>query len=427
MVKIKQGNIFGRIGSGVGKGLAEQLPKEIERSRLASGLADVSKQSAGRSPFENLAALGGVPGITPQMIQSGSQLLQQQAQGNALARSQEQQNQPKPSPFREANQQNQSPNSQVPSITKEEPLAQAQKGYIPPTQDQIFEDAGRRYNENPALFGNDPNKAIEVAEKSALRDKQINDAYKEQHQNLTAIQDNVVNRLQSHSNKLGTNNIPANVYSKIEDQAIQSTKPKAEGGRGLTEQQAIKEYGQELDKIDRDYSGINGIGNWSITGRKAKDSLNSLAALQKKFEERNDTENFGDKLISTNKLSPDLAYSIAEPVHREPKLNNELQRIPDIQLYAGPSNKGKSPDEIDKETLKYSAKLAGYLGKKGSPLAVAHELKKKNYNPEIWWDYLKTHRDDIGLSEAQGRQLDKPVSFAGTINDWWLQSWSGIE
>lgn len=36
--KIKQGNIFGRIGSGIGQGLAEHAPKEIERSRLASGL-----------------------------------------------------------------------------------------------------------------------------------------------------------------------------------------------------------------------------------------------------------------------------------------------------------------------------------------------------------------------------------------------------
>jgi len=66
--QVKQGNIFGRLGSGIGQGLAEQLPKEIERSRLAQGLEDLSQQQ-GLSPTQKFAKLAAIPGVTPQMIQ----------------------------------------------------------------------------------------------------------------------------------------------------------------------------------------------------------------------------------------------------------------------------------------------------------------------------------------------------------------------
>lgn len=84
--KIQPGSIFGRIGSGVGKGLAEQLPKEIERGRLASGLKNFEQQHQNLNPMQQLARLSAIPGITPQMIQSFSDLAKQQNLGNAYRR-----------------------------------------------------------------------------------------------------------------------------------------------------------------------------------------------------------------------------------------------------------------------------------------------------------------------------------------------------
>ena len=80
---IKQGNIFGRIGTGIGKGLAEQVPKEIERGRLASGLKQFEQDSGNLNPMQQLARLSAIPGITPQMIQSFSELARIQNQRNA--------------------------------------------------------------------------------------------------------------------------------------------------------------------------------------------------------------------------------------------------------------------------------------------------------------------------------------------------------
>jgi hypothetical protein len=80
---IKQGDIFGRIGSGFGKGLAEQVPKEIERNRLSSGLKAFEQEHQNLNPMQQLARLSAIPGITPQTIQSFSDLAKTNNMANA--------------------------------------------------------------------------------------------------------------------------------------------------------------------------------------------------------------------------------------------------------------------------------------------------------------------------------------------------------
>jgi len=257
--KVKPGNIFGRVGEGFGQGLAQQIPKEIDRYRLQQGLEDVSQNSEGLTPFQQFAKLSSIPGATPQMIESGTNLLRQQAKGNALAQFQ---NRPAPgTPFPEMKAP--TPASPMvenaPSITKEGPLAEVQKGYRTPTLEEIHSEGGRMYTANPALFGNDPQKAIQAAEDKALREEKRFGEAERQHERLTRIQDNVTARLDAQSKKLGAV-IPPDVYSKIENEAVQATKSKEDGGRGLTEQQAMKEYGEKIDNISREYQDLNSVG-----------------------------------------------------------------------------------------------------------------------------------------------------------------------
>ena len=77
--RIKQGNIFGRIGTEFGRGLAESIPKEIERTRLAQGLEDLNSQSnlTNREYFTRALS---VPGLLdrPQVVQSLGQLAREQ-------------------------------------------------------------------------------------------------------------------------------------------------------------------------------------------------------------------------------------------------------------------------------------------------------------------------------------------------------------
>ena len=86
--KIKQGNLFGRIGTGFGQGLAEQLPKEVSRYRLASGLADIEKDSPNLNRLQLMTRLAGVPGglENPQFIKEYADVARQQNIRNAYQR-----------------------------------------------------------------------------------------------------------------------------------------------------------------------------------------------------------------------------------------------------------------------------------------------------------------------------------------------------
>src|SRR6187402_2996953 len=81
---VKQGSLFGRIGSGIGKGLAAQLPEEIQRGRLASGLKSFESEHQDLNPMQQIARLSAIPGITPQSIQTFGELAKVNNQGNAF-------------------------------------------------------------------------------------------------------------------------------------------------------------------------------------------------------------------------------------------------------------------------------------------------------------------------------------------------------
>ncbi len=426
--EIKQGSIFGRIGSGIGKGLAEQLPEEINRGRLAAGLKNLSEKK-GQTPFQQFSALSSIPGVTPQMIQSGSDLLRQQARGDALAKFGQDQNQQKPNPF----PQRQTPGNgqaetNTPSITQEQPLAEIQQGAIPPTKDEEFVRAGQLYNEKPERFGNDPQKALDFVASETDRNQAINQAYQQKHANLSGIQDNVVARLNSQYNKLkgeGEATVPAELYSKIEDEAIQATKSKKEGGEGLTEQQAMKKYGDKLNDAERDFSKIDEIGNWGITLRPANETLRAMKGLQNKMEMLGETDNFAKKLIASNKLSPTLAYAIAEPVTRVPELGYAMKSLPSIEIRGS-----RPPAQISvPKTLEIAPRLAQIVknNEKASPLAIAHELEKKGYDPQTWLKYITDHQKELNLRQRQSEQAETPMNIISPWNDWWLSSFSGLD
>ena len=419
---IKQGNIFGRIGTGLGKGLAEQVPKEIERNRLASGLKTLSEQK-GQTPFQQFSALAAIPGITPQMIQSGSELLRQQAQGEALANYKAQKNQPKPFPFLNNPNQQQNNGSNIPSITQEEPLSNIQQGYIPPTKEEELQRAGQLYEQNPATFKNSPEKAMEFVESETMRNQAINEANLSKHKNLTGVQDKVVQRLGDQYQRLG-GKVPAELYSNVEDEAIQATKPKNLGGRGLTEQQAMKEYGEKLNSISKEWSKIPSWGSWGITQRSANETLRAMKATQETMEKLNSTDLFAHEMMGENKTSPKLSFAIAQPVKRVPALGNAIKQLPDIKIKST-----HIPGSNISETLKISPQLGEYVknNDKASPLAIAYELEKKGYDPRTWLQWVTDNSQKLNIRQKQREQLEVPLLPIDPIADWWLQSFSGIE
>jgi hypothetical protein len=427
--EVSPGNIFGRIGENLGKGLAESIPKEVERNRLASGLKELGNQKD-LSPFERFSGLSSIPGITPQMIQSGSDILRQEARSKALI---ENSSREKPNPFQNKIPGTQKEPGKHPSITKGEILEKVQEGYIPPTIEERDAIAGQAYNENPAFFGNDPQKAIEWADSKIAQEEKIANAYETQHGKLTHIQDNVVERLKNQSERLNTK-VPAELYSQIEDEAIQATKTKKDGGRGLTEQEAIKEFGDKLNDASRDFEKINEIGNWGITLRPASSTLRSMKQTQQQMEKLNQTDNYAKELISKTKVSPKFAYAVAEPISRVPNLNSFIKNLKPSEKNKKLTGAGqgiqstKSQPDI-KGTLYIAPELAKFVkeNEKASPLAISYEIEKLGYDPETFLQYITDHAKELNIRQRQSEQASTPINVVNPWNDYWLQSFSGVE
>lgn len=427
--EIKQSNIFGRVGQNLGKSLAEMAPKESERYSLSQGLKQLGEKK-GLTPFEQFSELSSIRGITPQMVQSGSELLKQQARGEALSKFQNQENQPRPSPFPSGQQKNEGKisTSSTPSLTKEDIFAKTQEGYIPPTIEDRDAIAGNAYNANPAFFGNDPQKAIDWADSKISQEEKIAGAYQSKHENLSKIQDNVVNRLKSQSDRLNTK-VPSRIYSKIEDQAVQATKSKKDGGEGLTEQQAMKDYGEKLDDASRKFQKINDLGGWGVTLRPASNTISTLNQLQKDFEDLDASDEFASEMQSNNQISPQLSYAIAQPVKKVSGLNNTIKNLPDLEKTETLFESKVDPKVAIPKTLEIAPKLAKFIkeNEKASPLAIAYEIEKKGYDSATFLKYLAEKANDLNLKKRQSDQVATPINIITPWNDWWLSSFSGLE
>lgn len=432
MVEIKQGNIFGRVGESVGKGLMNTVPKEAERYRLSQGLKNLEQESSrgNLTPLQLFTKASAIPGITPQMVQSFGELAKQQQQAGALG------NYPsKEFPEYPSKETNVTPRSEKPSLTEAEEFAKVQEGYIPPTSAEIDARAKELFNASPASYGFDPNKAIFKAQEEFDREALRAQAHEKRYEKLDTIQKNVVSRLKDQYEKLKGKNVPADVFSKIEDAAILATKPKKLGGGGKTEQQAVKDFGDELVKIEKQYLNAANLGGWNITEETQKDTLASSKSLQKEFKKRDDLENYANTLIAEAKLTPKLAYAMAYPVNDYPKLEKEISRLkpPDIKEIYTKNFKKKTyslsaaEEYIFDKTNEISEKLAPLLkSEEASPLAVAYELERKGYDPQVWKQYLIDHQKELNLKESQTDQLQKPFTTQ-SMNDYWLSAFSGVK
>lgn len=399
---VRPGSALGRLGAGIGAGLSEQIPKEIGRHRLAQGLKQLQGQNL--TPMEFLTQVASVPGALehPQLIQSLGELAKQEARGKALS------GQARERPERFPGIPGASPSeakAKTASITTPEDLERIIQGFIPPSQQDIFNEASNLYNSNPGLFDYNPDKAIAAAKEKFSQEESQYKAFQEKHKILSDVQDNVVKRLRDHSNTLGVE-IPPDTYSKIEDEAIKATRPKNMGGGGKTEQQAMKDFGEILDEVSRQYKDVETLSSFNPLSLKRK-----IKSLQSDFSKRDDTRNLALQLINKLGISAPLAYKFAEPVSDIPDLKNEFDKIKNI---AAPEFGKEIQPQIFERLIKA-------MGTKGSPLAIAYELNKKGYSPWDWLDYLNAHREN--LTGKQTDQLNKGFPNFWTTKDLWIKAW----
>lgn len=419
--EVKQGNIFGRIGSGIGQGLAEQVPKEIERHRLASGLRELSEKK-GLSPFQQFAELSAIPGITPQAIQSGSELLKYQNQGNAYRkgataspRAEQQGMQIIPGPssqndqsIRDAqapNQQqtpNASSNENIPTAADANALNQQNLTRIPWTPQQRQATVADYIDQ-----GFLPDQAKQLQADDEARDLGTPGAYKERLKDIeeakAKVRDTLKRHLETKLQKTGEN-----VFKDVEGRMILNAE------KGMT-RDLIKNPKADIDNVANDWSErlyrtaiskdkmrtlgkTTGIENFL----KGDTALKKLNEFQNIFKRSGNLEEFKNMLEGPDfGMSSQAAASVAYPPNE--KINKFLSNYrSSIQYHA--------PQKLQ-EAKKAALDLEGDIGPDDSVLAIVRKLSENDpfFDQQSFLDQLSEDKDQLGLNDRQRLELAEGV------------------
>lgn len=425
-INIPQPNIFGRIGTGLGQGLAEQLPKEIERGRLASGINELAN-TPNLTQLQGLAGLVGAGAYNyPQLMQTAGELLKQQGMSNAIRRRAtgestggQQTSNGLPQSYPPSQQvalqagtnqtqpsiqgQGERPEGGVASIS---PTQAALNPYIPKTNDQLLQRAGQLQLEDPGLYPTFES-AYQGAAKEDQQEQAISSAKQGQRlseQNVESNIQNQIDRMQERANV----KIPENVTQPIVRKAMDDVRLARK-----SELKAAQDAQNEMDKISREYDATSRLGKWS----KPSEMRRAVNSLRDDFKQRNDLENFADKMVGESGFSNPIAYWKTFPVEEYPEIQKHLSQIKKapIETY-----KRGLPDPLanERQVYDFAEKVAPLLSKSGaSPLSIAQELKMKGLNPDHFLDYLVKNKRELNLNERQIRELGKTREWLPNLTD----------
>ena len=443
---IKQANIFGRIGTGIGKGLAEQVPKEIENQRLKSGLNDLAAESdkGNLSPASFLAKASGTYGITPQMIQSFGELAKIQNQGNAYRKgagrqgmnsdernpaeirsspdlkdvqfanimqkandSQNQQGIPgqKMPPQGQVNNQqqtpNQNPNENVPQVAEGNALNKQNLTRLPWTPQQR-QSTIADYIDQGFL----PDQARQLQQDDESRDLAEPEAHKQRQADIKAakgeVRDTLKRHLETKLQKTGEN-----VFKDVEGKMILNAE------RGMT-RDLIQNPKADIDNVANDWSErlyntavakdkmrklgkTTGIENL-IKGETAEKKLKEYQDI---FKRSGNLEEFKNMLEGPDfGMSAQAAASVAFPPNKS--ISNYISNIK-----ASPV-----PNNADQKARKAALDIEKLsIGPDDSILAIVRGLTQRDpyFDQQAFLDQISEDKDELGLNERQRLELAEGV------------------
>lgn len=430
---IKPASIFGRIGSNLGKGLAEQLPKEVERGRLSSALKDLGERQ-GQTPFQQFSGLAAAAHEYPQIVQSGSELLRQQAQGNAyrkgaggnsgqqgqslkdvqFANLQQQQAQPSQPgqrgqnmpPAGQVNNQQQTPNQasneNVPQVVEGNALNQQNLTRLPWTPQQRNQTVSDYIDQ-----GFLPEQAKQLQADDEARDLGEPAAHKQRQADIKAAKEDVSAALDRHLSKKLQKGGDAQ-YKDVEGKMILNAE------RGMI-RDLIQNPKADIDNVANDWS--ERLHRTAIAKGKLK-TLGQTTGIEnflkgdtqaKKLKEYQDIFKRSGNLEEFNKIlqgpefgmSSQAAASIAFPT------NSKVDKFASNYRFTGKYHAGVKNQEARKAAIE----LAGDIGPDDSVLAIARKMSHRDpfFDQQSFFDQLSEDKDRIGLNERQRLELAEGV------------------
>lgn len=450
---VKPANPWGRLGASIGQGLAEQVPKEVERTRLSSGLKELGKKESSGNAYDQISELLSIPGMTEQKAQILFPYLQKQIAKNELAKraggqstqpqqnintqnvagspsiqSQAQTNNIQNAPANQvpfnANQVENQPN-QLKTIITPESVKNAQEVFVPLNYQQRIQEKNRLIQENPASFPDDATAEQEVERLENLREKEIL-AKKAGYQNLQALQNSVIEKFDNRAKTIGvTDRLPVEILASLRDRA------EDEIANGGDLEQVTRKYADKALALDKDLTTVDRIGaSWGL--KNADSNIETLKSIGEIFRKEGFGELYVNYIQASQNLSPNAASEIVYPIKNNRKLYEEIKSLPDKNLIVRGAVKnlidftgiGPSSRVPKKEMDKISKELAPLITKDSSLLNTAMYLDDKGYSSKDFMDYIEKQWNlgNISLSKEQQNELKKPHQYIPTLGDLFYRS-----
>ena len=403
---------WARTGNLAGQGLAESIPKEAERLRLAQGLKELG-QNKDQDPFDTFAGLITQPGITAQGIQTGGELLKQRALGNAYGKVRGGKNNPtqtralnagQPSPsdvnFGGINPQNPnvSGNAAQPGIVNTNPLRQEALPQQPWTPEQRDERIGEYLDS-----GFTPDQAVARAADDETRELAVSPAQRARDEYVKGVQTEVKDKFKEQL-LLKLEKDEKGVFKDITGDNIAAMQRGMERDLSLnpraTVDSVVNDWTQKALDLAKDKSKLKSMEDEGGISRlfHSKENMTRLENLSKRYKETGNSEELFNKLKSDGfGMSAPGAATIAYPLSKS------------VKEYTGKLKQKdhRSPERIN--SAKYADDIANVLKPDDSLLTIAREIKRKDpfFNVHEFIKYFSDNQDIIGLTPLQRRDLEE--------------------
>ncbi len=468
-------NMFGRFGQGISKGIADVVPKEIERYRLSEGLKQFEKEAPNLSIMQQYARLAAIPGISPQAVKTFGELAQkqnlrqiygqgtegrngeenprgrrgipasalpekdsgrQQLQGinflNLPQRGPQVKETPPPVSKEARGEPETNLPSNYPSAEREakarpsniiNPLSESLQPIPPWTTEEKEEYKGFLLRRNPNMTEAEADQQAADAEARERAQpeagQEIEDKKKAVRKELDTEFDTQLKKvLQKEGNEVYkdlTGETLLNLQNRAYDDL--STDPE------LNAKSAAEKWVKKGKQLVETKSLLKGLAHRDMADKswpaKKEETLKKLMSGQKIYAETGNKNEFYDMLRSKNgdgqfgfDLSPGGAALIA--YDRSEPVKKMIKSNENWHKYAGGVHEQKLPD--------YSRKFAKDVWEKmnddDSILAIAREMKQNNrfFDAAAFFDYFRENQDKRGLTPHQKQEL---VSGVGDIFPNW--------
>lgn len=415
---IKNANIFGRIGSGIGQGLAEQIPKEIERNRLSSGLQAFEQEHQNLTPMQQLARLSAIPGITPQTIQSFSDLAKQQQQrasferaagrgappmpqaspgiqdiqfGQSQQRAQvPQQQQPPPQQPGVTQRLAEQPYQPQPQIVTEQPIAEkllprlpwtpqqrnerisqyGRQGFTPDQSQQLASDDEARDLAEPGVY--EKRLAQQESTQKSAREELDRQLQQKLQKGKEGIFDDITGEWKTNLERSMERDLRLHPDMSVTDAANKWSKEALE----------LAEAKTQFAKTAAT-TGVESLG-------KGKQTLDKLKTYSEIFKRTGNQKEYKNLLISQMDLSPQGASYVAYDLS------------PNVKSYI-PKIKSSAKTHPQENAVKVATELGDKITPQDSILAIVRNIKDHDpfFDETAFFGQLREDMHDLGLTNTQ--------------------------